>query len=68
MARSSIHTLKDAQIVIEAWRTDYAVRRHASLVYRPPARKVFMSAFVTSVCAKSIRSDGHAPRWRQNRC
>ena len=39
------YTLKEAQIVIEAWRHHYnTVRPHSSLGYRPPAPEVFIPA------------------------
>ena len=34
-----LHTLREAQIVIESW------RRHASIGYKPPAPEVFVPAF-----------------------
>jgi len=43
------YTLKEAQIVIEAWRHHYnTVRPHSSLGYLPPAPEVFIPARPTS--------------------
>jgi transposase InsO family protein len=38
LSRELIHTLRKAQVLIEAWREEYTERRpHSSLGYRPPA-------------------------------
>ena len=43
------YTLKEAQIVIEAWRRHYnTIRPHSSLGYRPPAPEVLTSARPTA--------------------
>ena len=43
------YTLKEAQIVIEAWRHHYnTVRPHSSLGYRPPAPETYIPARPTS--------------------
>lgn len=37
------YTLKEAQIMIETWRSHYnAIRPHSSLGYRPPAPEAFV--------------------------
>ncbi len=39
------YSLREAQIIIESWRTHYNTKRpHASLGYRPPAPEVFVPA------------------------
>ena len=41
-----LHTLREAQIVIESWRRHYnTIRPHASIGYKPPAPEVFVPAF-----------------------
>ena len=35
--REIFYSLREAQIIIEAWRKDYTKRPHSALGYRPPA-------------------------------
>lgn len=45
LAREIFYDLREAQILIEAWRRHYNTRRpHSSLNYRPPAPKAILPA------------------------
>ena len=40
------YSLREAEIIIESWRRHYnAIRPHASLGYRPPAREVVVPTY-----------------------
>ena len=65
------YTLKEAKIMIEAWRRHYnTIRPHSSLGYRPPAPEVFVPAFAAWPAAlrlpafrlRYVNLAGHAPR------
>ena len=59
------YTLKEAQIVIEAWRRHYnTIRPHSSLGYRPPAHEVLTSARPTAPpppAPSGARAQGRTP-------
>jgi transposase InsO family protein len=43
LAREIFYSLKEAQVLIEMWRTQYnTVRPHSALGYRPPAPDAFV--------------------------
>ena len=48
------YTLKEAQVLIEAWRRDYnAIRPHGSLGYRPPTLEtIIMPSWAPSLAEK----------------
>ncbi len=47
------YSLKEAQVIIESWRTHYnTVRPHGSINYKPPAPEVFVPAFAAWPAAK----------------
>ena len=51
----SFYTLKEAQIMIEAWQRHYnTIRLHWSLGYRPPTPEVVMPACTCTICVSSI--------------
>ena len=49
-----LNSLREAQILIEAWRRHYnAIRPHSALGYRPPAPEVIVPAFAAWPAAQS---------------
>ena len=54
LAREIFFDLREAQILIEAWRRHYnTVRPHSSLGYRPPAPQTILpAAFIPPYCGE----------------
>ncbi len=51
------YTLREAQIIIERWRTEYnTFRPHSSLGYRPPAPEAFLKTFIVTNRPEMISS------------
>ena len=47
--REIFYTLREAQVLIEAWRREYNQRRlHSSLGYRPPAPEAIQGMVISS--------------------
>jgi putative transposase len=45
--REIFYTLREAQVIIERWRTEYnTFRPHSSLGYKPPAPEALFKAFI----------------------
>jgi len=53
--REVLYTLKEAKVLIEAWRRHYnTIRPHSSLGYRPPAPEALLPAPITPDYVQSV--------------
>jgi hypothetical protein len=55
--REIFYTLREAQVLIERWRSEYnTFRTHSALGYRPPAPEAFFKTFIVRNMPEMISS------------